>query len=138
VAMIKSIVIDTNAYSAFKRGEKDALEVIKDAEMIVFSPVVLGELMGGFGLGKRAAQNQQELQTFLERPKVLFMTINAQTSEEYAKIFQSLKTKGTPIPTNDMWIAAMAKQLEMAVFTYDAHFSKIEGLKIVRTIEDWE
>ena len=136
--MIKSIVIDTNAYSAYKRGEADALAVVKDAQTIVFSPVVFAELTSGFGLGNRGKQNQQELEAFLERSKVLFLTINAQTAEEYTKIFLALKAKGTPIPTNDMWIAAMAQQLEMAVFTYDAHFSQIDGLKIIRTVDDWE
>ncbi len=136
--MIRSIVIDTNAYSAYKRGEKGALEVVREAETIVFSPAVFAELTSGFGLGRRGKQNYEELQEFLDRPKVLFLTINAQTAEEYAKIFLGLKAKGTPIPINDMWIAAMAKQLEMAVFTYDAHFSKIEGLKIVRTVSDWD
>lgn len=134
--MSKSVVIDTNAYSAYKRGEKAAIQVIKEAQTIVFSPIVLGELMGGFALGKRSAQNQRELKEFLDQPKVLLLTINAHTAEAYAHIYQQLRIKGTPIPSNDMWIAAMAEQLELAVFTYDAHFSAIDGLQIVRTTLD--
>ncbi|MEO0583829.1 MAG: PIN domain-containing protein, partial [Bacteroidota bacterium] len=99
--MIRSIVIDTNAYSAYKRGETDALEVVQKAETIVFSPVVFAELTSGFGLGKRGKQNFDEPKELLNRPKVLFLTINAQTAEEYTKIFLHLKTKGKPIPVND-------------------------------------
>lgn len=135
---MKSVVIDTNAYSAFKRGEIDAVDVVKVAEVIVFTPTVLGELLGGFSLGKKGQQNVDELNAFLADPKVLFLTINAQTAEEYAKIYKELREKGTPIPANDLWIAAMARQLEMSVFTYDAHFSRIEGLKIVRKLTDFD
>ena len=114
--LTKAVVIDTNAYSAFKLGRQDAVGVVKAAETIVFTPTVLGELLGGFSLGKRGQQNEEELQQFLDHPKVIFLTINAKTAEEYARIYQELKAKGRPIPTNDMWIAAMARQLEMAVF----------------------
>ncbi|MEM7658382.1 MAG: type II toxin-antitoxin system VapC family toxin, partial [Bacteroidota bacterium] len=92
---------------------------------------VLGELLAGFDLGNRAEQNRQELETFLKEPNVLFLTINAQTAEQHATIYRQLRQQGTPIPT-----AAMALQLEMGVFTYDAHFSKIEGLTIVQREED--
>lgn len=135
--MNKSVVIDTNAYSAYKRGEKAAIEVIKEAQTIVFSPIVLGELLGGFALGKRSDQNQRELKEFLDQPKVLLLTLNAQTAEAYSRIYQQLRTKGRPIPSNDMWIAAMATQLEIAVFTYDTHFSAIDGLRVVQTPMDF-
>ena len=136
--MKRAIVIDTNAYSAYKRGKFEAEEVLATAETVVMPATVLGELLAGFRAGKRSKANHQELQEFLADPHVLFFTVNAQTAEEYAKVYQHLRSQGTPIPTNDMWIAAMALQLEMPVFTYDAHFSKIEGLKIVRTVSDWD
>lgn len=134
--MIKSVVIDTNAYSAYKRGDKDAVEVVKRVDTIVFSPTVLGELFSGFVLGNRAEKNRKELEEFLNESKVLFLTINAQTAVEYARIYKHLRQQGTPIPTNDMWIAAMAIQLEMAILTYDTHFSHIDDLAIVRTSSD--
>jgi len=135
--MKKAVVIDTNAYSAFKQGDLEAAEVVAAAETIVLSATVLGELLAGFSTGKRGEVNKQELQEFLADPKVIFLTVNAQTAEEYANIYQYLRSQGTPIPTNDMWIGAIAKQLEMAVFTYDAHFSKIEGLRIVQRVSDF-
>ena len=69
-------------------------------------------------------------------PKVLFLTINAQTAKEYSTIYKHLRQQGTPIPTNDMWIAAIANQLDAAVFTYDDHFRKIDGLKVVQSVLD--
>lgn len=134
--MIQSVVIDTNAYSAYKRGDENALKVIKAVESIVFSPTVLGELLAGFELGKKSEQNRKELEEFLNEPKVLFLTINAQTAKEYSKIYKNLRQQGTPIPTNDMWIAAIANQLDMAVFTHDTHFTKIDGLQIVQSVLD--
>ena len=134
--MSQSVVIDTNAYSSYKRGEADPTQVVLAIESIIISPVVLGELFAGFELGRKMEQNKNDLQEFLAEPNVLFLTINAQTSEAYASIFKQLRKNGTPIPTNDIWIAAMALQLDIPVFTYDTHFEKVEGLKIVRTVQD--
>ena len=136
--MIQSVVIDTNAYSAYKRGYKDAVDVIKTVDSVIITPTVLGELLGGFELGHKAEQNRKELEEFLNDPKVLLLTINAQTAKEYSKIYKNLRKQGTPIPTNDMWIAAIANQLEVPLFTYDAHFSKIPGLIIVGSVLDLE
>lgn len=135
--MKKAIVIDTNAYSAFKRGIEAAVEVVTTAELIVLSATVLDELLAGFSNGKQADVNRRELQEFISDPNVIFLSVNAQTAIEYSKIYRQLRTKGTPIPTNDMWIAAIASQLDMAVFSDDAHFSTIEGLRIVQSGEDW-
>ncbi|MEO1212839.1 MAG: type II toxin-antitoxin system VapC family toxin [Bacteroidota bacterium] len=133
----RSFVIDTNAYSAFKRGDEEAVEVIIKAESIIFSSIVLGELLAGFSLGSRYKKNLEELREFLDESKVLFLSVNAQTSEAYANIYKMLRENGTPIPTNDMWIAAMAMQLDLPVFTYDAHFEKVNGLEIVRSVQDF-
>ncbi|MEL7533071.1 MAG: PIN domain-containing protein [Bacteroidota bacterium] len=91
----------------------------------------MGELLAGFKLGNREKANQEELRLFLQEPQVLFLTINAQTAASYAEIYQELRQNGTPIPTNDMWIAAMARQLNLAVFSFDKHFAKVKGLKLL-------
>ncbi len=94
-------------------------------------------MLAGFGLGRKSDQNRKELNEFLQESKVLFLTINAQTSEAYADVYRNLRNNGTPIPTNDMWIAAMSIQLELPVFSFDAHFEKVEGLRIVRSVQDF-
>ena len=131
--MNKAIVIDTNGYSAFKRGDSEAVRLIHSAQTVVVTSIVLGEILAGFRLGKNKETNHKELEAFLSDPKVFFLAINAQTAEEYANIYLELRQKGTPIPTNDMWIGAVSRQLGIPVFTLDKHFSKIDNLKIIRT-----
>jgi len=125
---MKKILIDTNIYSAFKRDNKEVIEVLKKAEMIAISPTILGEIYTGFKLGNREKQNLVELEKFLDSPRVAFLLIDEVTSDFYATIFKQLKTNGAPIPVNDIWIAAIAMQYGLALFTLDKHFDNIEGL----------
>ncbi len=125
---MKKILLDTNAYAAFKNGNKDAIEIVRIAEQIGISSIVLGELIAGFILGNREETNRKELSDFLCSPRVSMLLIDNETSEYYARIFQQLRMKGQPIPTNDLWIAATATQHGFTVFTYDKHFSDIDNL----------
>lgn len=134
--VIKAVIIDSNAYTAFRNERVNAIEVVDCAETILITPVVLGELLGGFAAGTKEAANNRNLQEFLSFSKVVLVEISADTAAHYAKIYLQLRKAGTPIPTNDMWIAALAKQLEAGVFTYDKHFEKVDGIRIVRTKED--
>lgn len=127
---IDSIIIDTNAYACFKRGESEAIEVIRHVPFITFNAVILGELLAGFVVGSRESFNRQELKQFFRSPRVKILAVDDGTAECYAKIYKGLKQKGCPIPTNDMWIAATAIQYNLAVFTYDGHFKSIEGLRV--------
>jgi len=135
---LKLVVLDTNAYSAIAKGNPDALAVAQQVDTLLIPPVVLGELLGGFLVGTRYAKNKAELDEFLAYSKVVVVEVNARTSEHYATIYKQLREAGTPIPTNDIWIAATALQFEAGIFTYDKHFEKIEGLRLVRVPEDIE
>ena len=104
------------------------IEILKKAEMIAISPTILGEIYAGFKLGNREKQNLLELEKFLDTPRVTFLLIDEITSDIYATIFKQLKTAETPIPTNDIWIAAIAMQHGLALFTLDKHFDNIKGL----------
>ncbi len=125
---MKKILIDTNIYSAFKRDNKEVIKMLKKAEMIAISPTILGEIYAGFKLGNREKQNLVELEKFLDSPRVAFLLIDEVTSDYYASIFKQLKMSGTPIPANDIWIAAIAMQYGLAIFTLDKHFDNIDGL----------
>jgi tRNA(fMet)-specific endonuclease VapC len=125
---MKKILLDTNGYAAFKNGQDDAVEIVRIADQIGVSSVVLGELIAGFILGTREEKNRKELSTFLCVPRVTLLMVDNETSEYFARIFQQLRRKGQPIPTNDLWIAATALQHGYTVFTYDKHFSNIENL----------
>ncbi|TBR16994.1 type II toxin-antitoxin system VapC family toxin [bacterium] len=119
------LLLDTSAYSALFRGDPDAKEVLASADLVHLNPVVIGELLAGFGLGRRRDKNLRELDDFLSSARVKVVPIDEETSSRYAAIVAGLRAAGTPIPTNDVWIAASAMQHGFEVVTADAHFSKV-------------
>lgn len=125
---MRPILFDTNAYASFKRNDSEIIEIVRHAEVIGISPIVIAELMVGFDGGSKAKQNKTELQNFLESSRITIYPITLDTSQFFSQIFSSLKNKGKPIPTNDLWIAAQALEHGCVVCTRDKHFSYIEGL----------
>ena len=119
------ILLDTSAYIAFLKGHPEIKQTIQKADEINLNPVVVGELLAGFMKGRRAAQNREILKEFMGSPRVRLMAIDEETSERYAAIFNYLREKGTPIPTNDLWIAATAMQFGLRVVTTDRHFQQV-------------
>ncbi len=134
---MKRILIDTNAYAAFKRGDPQALAVLRRAPEIGLCPTVLGELLAGFACGSQVARNRRELDEFLRTPRVRQLAIDAETAEHYAAIFSGQRRKGRPVPTNDLWIAAVAMQHGYAVFSLDVHFTEMQNLIAGRQLEDF-
>jgi tRNA(fMet)-specific endonuclease VapC len=122
------IMLDTSAYVGFKRNAVEIVEIIVRAELILFSPVVLGELMFGFRNGTRFKENMEALKSFLEHEAVELAQIGNITSDRYSRIALQLKQQGTPIPTNDIWIAAQTMELGAELITSDQHFERIKGL----------
>jgi tRNA(fMet)-specific endonuclease VapC len=133
---VNPILLDTNAYAALKRGHAEAIRIVQRAPFIAISSTVLGELLGGFAFGTREAQNRQELEMFLASPRVTLHSIDRATAERYAVLFASLRAAGTPIPTNDLWIAASALQHALVLFTFDAHFRNVPGLRVGATVAE--
>jgi tRNA(fMet)-specific endonuclease VapC len=121
-------MLDTSAYVGFKRHVTEVVDVIVNAEWILFSPIVLGELMFGFRAGNRFKKNMNELNLFLDNAAVELVLIGKVTSDRYSRIAAQLKQKGTPIPTNDIWIAAQTMENGAGLVTTDHHFEKIPGL----------
>ncbi len=122
------IMLDTSAYVGFKRNVVEAVEIIVKAELIVFSPVVMGELMFGFRNGTRFKENMDDLDRFLKHEAVDLVPIGKITSDRYSRIAVKLRQQGTPIPTNNIWIAAQAMEQGAELITSDQHFDKINGL----------
>jgi tRNA(fMet)-specific endonuclease VapC len=119
---VRDILLDTNAYAAFKRGMPDAVEVIAHAPRIGINSIVLGELLSGFAVGTREAENRQELEQFLASERVHQLVIDAATAAQYAGVYRALRRRGRPIPTNDMWIAASALQQVAYLLAADKYF----------------
>lgn len=130
------IFLDTSAYSAFQVGHRDIVFRLKEVPEILVSPIVLGELRSGFLKGLRVQRNRELLEQFLETPRVRVVPIDDAVANRYALIFAHLRTAGTPIPTNDVWIAAGAMSTGASLLTLDRHFSKVH--QIVAEIHDPE
>lgn len=119
------IIIDTSAYAAFLKGNPEVKLALQRADEINLNPVVLGELIAGFIMGKNERRNRAILQEFLSSGRTKVVDIDEETSERYAAILSHLRTKGMPIPTNDIWIAASAMQHGLKVLTTDNHYLQV-------------
>jgi tRNA(fMet)-specific endonuclease VapC len=124
------LLIDTNIYSDALRGKKDVVLNLRKAELIGISTISIGELFSGFTGGKKERRNRMELEEFLDSPRVEIYTIDTETADFYARILDTLRKNGTPIPTNDIWIAATAFQNGLKMYTNDKHFNKIPGISL--------
>lgn len=134
---LKGVLLDTNAYSAFREGVPEAVEIVRHTPFVGLNSVILGELLGGFAAGTREPSNREALTEFLAADGVAVFAVDERTAEQYGRVYASLKRRGRPIPTNDMWIAASALQHGLAVFTYDPHFQYVEGITVGSRIADF-
>ncbi len=118
--------IDTSAYSQFKRGVQEVADLLDAASYVAVPSIVIGELWIGFLGGARVRENELELSQFLEHRVVEEVPVDRDVARIYAEIVRALKMKGTPLPTNDIWIAAAAVRVGATVLTFDDHFRAIE------------
>lgn len=128
---MKKVLIDTNTYCQAFIGNTWAEKILKQADEILLCPIVAGELFSGFKKGSRESDNMAIFNKFLLTPRVTILSISLETSEFYSLIFGQLKKNGTPIPTNDIWIAASAMERGAHLATMDKHFQYIAGLLTV-------
>ena len=122
------VCLDTTAYSGFKRGDPQITGIMETAEDVLVPAVVLGELHAGFQTGDRAGRNTRELEDFLDRPGVLVVDVDRRIAERYGLLFKALKEIGRPVPTNDLWIAAVAVETGSRLLSDDSHFDVIPGV----------
>ena len=122
---MSSYCLDTSAYSNFRRGNEEVAALLDRAELVGVSTVALGELRTGFLLGGKRRRNETELDAFLDSSVVEVLPVDSETSHQYAEIVAELRKAGTPIPTNDIWIAATAARNGTTVLTCDDHFERI-------------
>ncbi len=124
----KKVMLDTSAYCALLRGNLEIKLSLQQADEIFLSPVIIGELLAGFIQGRNEKKNRDILREFLASPRVNVVDVDEETSERYAVIINHLRTKGTPIPTNDLWIAASAMQYGLKVLTTDNHYLSVQQI----------
>ena len=119
------LAIDTNRYADLARGEASAIEVVERADEIWLPFIVLGELRTGFAAGTREASNEAMLRRFLFETCKGILYADDQTTHHYARLNRQLRRQGTPVPTNDIWIAALVLQHSLLLLSRDAHFDAL-------------
>jgi len=121
------LILDTNALSAYADGVPGAVARIDHAASIAVPVIVLGEYYYGVSHSRHRAQYERWLERFSGISRLLEIT--AETARQYGRIRSALRHAGTPVPSNDVWIAALAKQHGLPVMTRDSHFEHVAGLE---------
>jgi tRNA(fMet)-specific endonuclease VapC len=119
------VALDTNRYVDLCKGLAETQALLEEAEAIMLPFVVIGELRAGFAHGRRQAENERILRRFLLTDGVRVMFADEQTTHHYASVFRQLRKQGTPIPSNDMWLAALVLQHNLALHARDKHFDRL-------------
>ncbi len=126
--MAVRVAVDTNRYVDLCKGLTGTVALLEEAEAILLPFVVLGELRAGFAYGRRATENERVLRSFLLKDGVRVLFADDQTTHHYAAVFRQLRKQGTPIPSNDMWLAALVLQHNLALHARDRHFDQLPQL----------
>lgn len=127
---MNAILLDTNAVSAFFRGDQRILAMVSQAQHVYLSTIVLGELLAGFHLGTQFARNRALLDSLLDCSTVAPLPVTTETSDYYGRLFVALRKTGKPIPTNDLWIAAQTLECGAVLIAADQHFRDVPGLRV--------
>ena len=122
------LVLDTSAYSRLRAGDRRVHDLVGAAEVLLIPVIVLGELHGAFEAGSRARENRAALADFLAESFVVVVPVSAAVARHYGRLYGSLRRAGTPVPANDMWIAATAIDQGACLLTFDRDFDRIAGL----------
>ncbi|MDR1145361.1 MAG: PIN domain-containing protein [Verrucomicrobiales bacterium] len=125
------ILVDANRFVDYSRADEDARAMFDQAARIFFPFIVVGEIRAGTGITKRGREQQQILAELLARQDVAVIHSSDNTIRLYAEIYQRLVVRGTLIPTNDIWIAALALEHDLHLYTRDQHFRHIAALKLL-------
>ena len=122
------ILLDTNRLTDVLRGEQETVKLVEQAVEVWVPFITMGEIKAGFLNGTRSESNQHLLQKFLNQPGIGVLFPSRETSDYYARLFAQLRRAGTPIPTNDLWIASLCVQHELTLLSRDEHFDTLPQL----------
>lgn len=122
------LALDTNRYIDLAKGDEEVLEIVERAAKVYIPFVVVAELRAGFAVGTRGRENEASLRRFLAMEGVEILFASDSTTQIYANLYRQLRAQGTPIPINDLWIAALVQEKNVLLFTRNAHFDKLPQL----------
>lgn len=126
--MALKLALDTNRYTDLCRGKVPVVEMVELADEVWLPFIVMGELRAGFAAGSQGTRNEAVLRRFLLKPGVGVLYPDEQTTHHYAAVYRQLRKQGSPIPTNDMWIAAIVLQHSLVLCARDTHFDVLPQL----------
>jgi tRNA(fMet)-specific endonuclease VapC len=121
------VILDTNGVSALAEGESALESILRKANRVAIPVIVLGEYRYGISLSREQKRYEEWLTEYL--PKFLILDVDERTTVPYAAIRSELKRAGTPIPSNDVWIAALCRQHSLPLLTRDRHFDAVPGIR---------
>ena len=113
------------------RGQPPVVELVDRAQWVGMPSIVLGELHSGFLAGSNTERNTELLERFLSHPVVEEVIVDHTVARIYAEMVLALRRQGTPVPTNDIWVAAAAVRAGATLVAYDAHFSEIQRVGLL-------
>ena len=119
------VALDTNRLTDLFRGDLELAEQLSTAEEVWIPLIALGEIKAGFHGGRQQRHNESLLHKFLAKPTVGVLLPGRETAEQYARVFIQLRRAGTPVPDNDLWIAALVLEHDLVLITRDRHFERI-------------
>jgi tRNA(fMet)-specific endonuclease VapC len=125
------LLLDTNRLSDALAQVEQVIDVLEIAEAVYVPVIALGEIRAGFLGGRRAAKNEARLQWFLSQDGISTIGVDPPVSHRFAQIHKDLRKRGKPIPTNDLWIAAISVENGLVLYTRDAHFAQIPELALL-------
>jgi tRNA(fMet)-specific endonuclease VapC len=122
------VALDTNRLTDLFQGDAELAEFLATCDEVWIPLIVLAEIKAGFYGGTQQHRNEVLLRKFMAKPTVGMLLPGRETAEQYARLFVQLKRAGTPVPDNDLWIAALALENDLALITRDRHFDNIPQL----------
>jgi len=123
------VLVDSNRYRDFCEGVPDVVTVFRQAVEIHIPFIAVAELRAGFACGTKSLENERTLTLFLSRSRVNLLLASEDTTRHYANLFRQLRSQGTPIPTNDLWIAALAIEHGLILLSRNAHFRHLPQIE---------
>jgi len=124
-----AVILDTNALSAFVDGDNKLLKIIERQAELALPVIVLGEYLYGIRRSRLRIRYEEWLRTNLDLFDLL--SVGRSTANFYAEIRREQRNSGQPIPSNDIWIAALAREHRFPIVTRDGHFQSVDGLRIL-------
>ena len=123
------MILDTHAVSDFADANQRLLNCLQQSAADIHLPVIV---LGEYRYGVKSSRLRGARESWLDELEgsAIVLTVTSETSRVYADIRHELRVAGQPIPENDLWIAALARQHGLPILTNDAHFDQVEGLRL--------